>query len=383
MAQCRDSPLWKRYQNAAEPGSNNAAPLHFRPMFSPARWLLASGLFLAPGCGGPNHRPPTIDLAPGADPLEAPVSDVTDAVWLGDDRWAIIAPQDRAVDLVDFSQRSITAFGAGKRAYEQPFYLFRAADSVVVDDWQLRRATLWSLDGRMGRAVPAVDALRGALPRARDARGHWYFELMPTAGTDGGGQHDSAAVVRTEPDFSRPDTVARLAPLDMAEMIAEGRRRYERRLLSGQDRWGALPDGSVWIARVGQNRVDWIDPEGQTHRGDALPDKVLPVTEPDREIFLRRFPQELRATAEQIPFVPIKPPFEAAFAAPSGEIWLVKSRAVGDTLRSNQVVGREGTLLREVRHHGHGRLLAAGPRRVLLAEPFEAGIRLYQLALPE
>ena len=177
--------------------------------------------------------------------------------------------------------------------------------------------------------------------------------------------------------------MARLAPFDLAEVVSEGRRRFERRLLSGQDRWGVLPDGSVWVARVDHNRVDWTDPAGRTHRGPELPDKVFPVTEPDREIFLQRFPPELRATAEQTPFVPIKPPFEGAFAAPSGEVWLVKSRAVGDSLRSNQVIGRDGALIREVRNHAHGKLVAADPGRVLLAEPFEGGVRLFVLALPQ
>jgi hypothetical protein len=309
---------------------------------------------------------------------------VTDALCLSDDQWVIIAPQDQAVNLVDFIKRSAAPFGrTPAHAYQQPFNIFRAGDSLVIDDWQLRRATVWSLDGHMGRAIPARDAMRGALPRARDADGRWYFELRPLPGLDGAGNRDSAVIVRTQPDFSGADTVARLAPFDLAEVISEGRRRFERRLLSGQDRWGVLPDGAVWVARVGQNRVDWIDPDGRIHRGPELPDKVFPVTEPDREIFLQRFPQELRATAEQIPFVPIKPPFEGAFTAPSGEVWLVKSRAVGDSLRSNQVIGRDGALLREVRSHGHGRLVAAGQGRVLLAEPFEGGVRLYALPLPQ
>jgi hypothetical protein len=134
---------------------------------------------------------------------------------------------------------------------------------------------------------------------------------------------------------------------------------------------------------VQQNRVDWVGNDQAVHRGPELPDQVFPVSEPDRELFLRRFPQELRATAEQIPFAAIKPPFEAAFTTPAGQVWLVKSRAVGDSLRSNQVVGQDGHLTREVRHHGHGRVLAASQSAVLLTEPFEGGIRLYQIALPQ
>jgi len=352
-------------------------------MFSPAR-LLATAL-IATACGSSGAKAPIEVLAPGTDPVISPVGEATDGLWLGDQRWAIIAPQDKAVSLVDFSNRAIGPFGGqrGGKEYQQPFYIFRTGDSVAIDDWQMRRTTFWSLDGKLLSNIPAVNGLRGALPRARDDAGRWYFELRPLPGADGSGNRDSAFVVRTESDFSKPDTVIRLAPLDVAEVIADGRRRFERRLLSGQDRWGVLPDGSLWVARVQQNRVDWVGNDQAVHRGPELPDKVYPVSEPDRELFLRRFPQELRATAEQIPFAAIKPPFEAAFSTPAGQVWLVKSRAVGDSLRSNQVIGRDGHLVREVRDHGHGRILAVSPSAVLLAEPFEGGIRLYQIALPQ
>jgi len=352
-------------------------------MFSPSR-LLAIAL-ITTGCGPSNAKAPIAVLPPGTDPIVSPVGEATDAVWLGGQRWVIIAPQDKAVSLVDFAGRTIGPFGGarGAREYQQPFHIFRTGDSVAIDDWQMRRTTIWSLDGKMIGIIPAVNSLRGALPRARDGAGRWYFELRPLPGPEGAGNRDSAFVVRTESDFSEADTVIRLAPLDVAEVISEGRRRFERRLLSGQDRWGVLPDGSLWVGRVQQNRVDWVGSDQAVHRGPELPDQVFPVREPDRELFLRRFPQELRATAEQIPFAAIKPPFEAAFTTPAGQVWLVKSRAVGDSLRSNQVVGRDGHLAREVRHHGHGRVLAVSQSAVLLTEPFEGGIRLYQIALPQ
>ena len=325
----------------------------------------------------------SLRLAAAGDTVIAPYGDVTDAAWLGGSRWVVIAPQDQAVSVADFSTRKLTQFAGTKgRELEQPFHLFRAADSIYIADWQRRRLTRWSLAGSLGGAVGAVDALRGALPRARDAAGNWYFELRAPPGPDGSGNRDSAAIVRARPDFTAADTIGRLAPLDLAEVISEGRRRLERRLLSGQDRWGVLPDGSLWIARVSQNRVDWRDPDGKGHIGRDLPDAVLPITENDRQIFLRKFDAALRPTVQQIPFAAIKPPFDNAFTAAVGPVWLVKNRAIGDTLRNYQLIGRSGDLVRTASHPGLGRILALGDGVALVAEPFGGGVRLLDYRLP-
>jgi hypothetical protein len=176
--------------------------------------------------------------------------------------------------------------------------------------------------------------------------------------------------------------VVGLAPLDIAQVQTDAGRRFERRVFSGADCWGVLPDGSVWVARVNDNRVDWRDPKGEWIRGRPLPDRVLEVTRYDRELFLRRFPPELRSTAEQLPFAPIKPPFEAGFGAPSGEVWLEKSRAPADSARRYHVVDRQGHLIREIQLFGRGRILAVGGGAVLAAEPSRDGARILRLALP-
>jgi hypothetical protein len=183
-------------------------------------------------------------------------------------------------------------------------------------------------------------------------------------------------VLRSNSELTRVDTIARLAPLDIAEVIGEAGRRFERRVFSGNDQWGVLPDGSVWVARVYDNRVDWRSPSGQWMRGEPLPDRVLEVTRYDRELFLRRFPPELRRTARELPFAALKPPFEAGMTAPSGEVWLEKSRAPADSTRRYHVVDRRGRLLREIRLRGQGRIVALGSNSGLIAEPVSEGTRL-------
>ena len=340
----------------------------------------ATGLVIA--CGQ-KASAPVVRLGTAADTVPSSYAEVSEGVWLGGDRWAVLAPVDQAVGVVDFAARKVAPLaGASSKELRNPSALFRAGDTLYVSDWGLRRTTLWGLDGRFVRSIPPADALRGVLARARDGAGRFYFEVSPHPGSVGQGNRDSAAVVRTGPRLERPDTLIRLAPLDIAEVQSDAGQRFERRIFSGADSWGVLPDGSLWVARVYDNRVDWRDPKGAWTRGEPLPDRVLEVTRYDRELFLRRFPPELRSTAEQLPFAPVKPPFEAAFTALSGEVWLEKSRAPADSVRRYHVVARQGHLTREIHLPGRGRIIATGSRAVLAAEPSRDGVRLLRLALP-
>jgi hypothetical protein len=347
----------------------------------PCAHAAAAGLVIA--CGGQKASAPVTRLDTAANALASSFTEVSEGVWLGADRWAVLAPGDQAVGVVDFAARKVVPLeGASRKELQNPSTLFRAGDTLYVSDWGLRRTTLWNLDGRFARSVPAADALRGVLARARDGAGRFYFEVSPRAGLAGQGNRDSAAVVRTGPELERPDTLVRLSPLDIAEVESDVGRRFERRIFSGADAWGVLPDGSMWVARVYLNRVDWRGPNGVWSRGEPLPDRVLEVTRYDRELFLRRFPPELRSTAEQLPFAPVKPPFEAGFTAPSGEVWLEKSRAPADSVRRYQVVDRQGHLVREIHLPGRGRIIAVDGGAVLAAEPAKGGARLLHLALP-
>ena len=344
-------------------------------------YTVFAGLLAA--CGASKPAAPVIELAPVGDTVLTPYSEVTEAAWLGANRWALVAPANDAAAVVDFTRRTSTPLGGAKsKEFRNPSNLFFANDTLYVGDWGLRRLTLWTPEGRPVRSIPAAAAVRGSLPRARDSAGWFYLELSPRPGPDGSGNRDSAAVVRVDPEFTRVDTIARLVPLDIAEVVGDAGRRFERRVFSGVDRWGVLPEGSLWVARVYDNRVDWRGRDGARTRGDALPDRVLEVTRYDRELFLRKFPPELRTTAQELPFAALKPPFEAGLTSPAGEVWLEKSRAPADSSRRYHVVNRRGRLAREVRVQGRGRIMALGTGAALVAEPTPDGIRLIQVKLP-
>jgi hypothetical protein len=338
---------------------------------------------LLAACGDPTPPAPVVELRADPDTVSTGYAEVVDAVWLGGDRWAVVAPLDVTVGLVDFETRKVTPLrGDGTKEIRNPSSVFLTRESLYVGDWGLRRVGIWTRDGRLVRAVPAPGSTHGALPEERDDAGRWYAELKPSPGPDGSGNRDSAAVVVTGPNFEGLDTVARLAPLDLAEVAGDAGRRFEPRALSGTDQWGILADGSVWVARVIENRVDWRAPDGRWTEGDALPDRVLEVTQYDRELFYRKFPPELRATAEQLPFAAVKPPFEAGLTSPAGTVWLEKSRAPADSSRRYHEVDHAGHLVREIRVPGPGRIVAVGADAALVAERATDGTRFIAFPIP-
>ena len=338
---------------------------------------------LLTACGDPPPPAPVVELSAGPDTVSTGYAEIADAAWLGGDRWAVVAPLDVTVGMVSLDTRRVAPLGGeGTKEIRNPSIVFLARDTLYVGDWGLRRVSLWTRDGRFIRAFPAPARVRGALPEARDDAGRWYLELKPAAGPDGSGNRDSALVIVASAGFERLDTAARLAPLDLAEVSGDAGRRFEPRALSGTDEWGVLPDGSLWVARVYENRVDWRSPDGTWVEGDPLPDRVLEVTQYDRELFYRKFPPELRATAEQLPFAAVKPPFEAGFTSPAGTVWLEKSRAPADSLRRYHEVDRAGRLIREIRVPGTGRIVAVGADEALVAERVTDGTRFIGFPVP-
>jgi hypothetical protein len=349
----------------------------------PSHRPLAVALALLAACGDSRPPAPVVELTAGPDTVSTGYAEVVDGEWLGGARWAVVAPLDVTVGMLDLDRRGVVPLGGeGAKEIRNPSILFLSADTLYVGDWGLRRVSLWTRDGKLVRDVPAPKLFRGALPQVRDAAGQWYAELTPMPGSDGSGNRDSAAVVVAGPRFERLDTVARLAPLDLAEVMGDAGRRFEQRALSGEDHWGVTSDGWVWVARVFKNRVDWRSPGGEWEEGDALPDRVLEVTQYDRELFYRKFPPELRTTAERLPFAAVKPPFEAALTSPAGTVWLEKSRAPADSSRRYHEVDRGGHLIRELRVPGPGRVVAVGADAVLVAERVRDGTRFIGFVLP-
>ncbi|MGH7586424.1 MAG: hypothetical protein ACREMH_09280, partial [Gemmatimonadales bacterium] len=114
-----------------------------------SNWVPAFAMVLLAACGERAAPPPIEDLAAPADSIVTTFTNVTEAVWLGGRRWAVLAPGESAVRVADFSDATIALLPDARGrdgVFQQPYALFRALDSLHVADWQARAVTAWGLD---------------------------------------------------------------------------------------------------------------------------------------------------------------------------------------------------------------------------------------------
>lgn len=349
---------------------------------------LVVGLVLLAGCSSrrDSRRAESVPVEPlpmAQDTVVIPWTNLPEAAWLGGRRWVVVGPEHDAAMFVDFEAKKAEPVGGLKNPeLVKPYAVFAIGDTAAIADWARSRVSFWGPDGKLAGTVPAPATTRGVLPRMRDAAGHYYFEVPPIAGPDGAGLKDSAAVVRSDPGLAKFDTVARLAPLDVAEVTETRGKRYERLVFSGNDWWGVRPDGQIWIARIRRNEVSVLQ-GGKEVRGERLPDPVLEVTRQDKERYVNSFPDDLKSMAQKLQFAPFKPAFERGFGGADGLVWLRKSKRLVDSVRRYQVVDTAGTLARVFSTTGEGQIVAAGREAVLFAEQFKGGLRIMELRLPK
>jgi hypothetical protein len=140
-----------------------------------------------------------------------------------------------------------------------------------------------------------------------------------------------------------------------------------------------LANGSAWVARGKENRVDWRSPEGQWSRGQSREYQAQPVTQADKDRVLAQvreqgkqygMPQELSI---EYPFAETKPPFEFALGRPNGEVWLQRPRTAEDAPVTYDVFQRNGAWSREVTFPSGASLAGFGQDGAIYGTIKEAG----------
>jgi hypothetical protein len=233
-----------------------------------------------------------------------------------------------------------------------------AGDTVALVDFSALRTTLWSEAGQP-LGLLAMKPVAGNAPvLVYDTLGRAYkidYQAVLGGGEPGRAlRPDSIPVLRMTVSTGTLDTVGLLASPEYGDAVFGEQVQQAAKVFAPNDFFGVLPDGTAWIARARENRVDWRSPGGPWIRGQSHQYTRVPVTQADKDRVLAQvrehgkqfgMPQDLRIV---YPFADTKPPFDFALGRPTGEVWLQRPRQEEGASLIYDVVDRKGVWRREV-----------------------------------
>jgi len=311
-----------------------------------------------------------------------------------------------AVDLAAGTAAPIGRAGRGPREYKLPDALFPLpGDRTLLLDLGNGRLTTIEPDGRIGESKSMASDGPGGfsiiMPRATDGQGRLYHQ--PMGNPRGGAMPDSGAVVRVDRATGQADTVA-MVKLPAVKVDASGGPN-ERSVMTRpipyapQDAWGVAADGSVAVARAGDEyRLDWYRPGGRIVRGPAVPVRPVPIRDTEKEEWIeaqsnglsvmvtnengRRNVQFGRGGGPRRPdpdafeWPDAKPAFPAAAVTvtPDGDAWVRRSVPAGAPARYD-VFGPDGTREEQVVFPTGRRVVAFGKGSVYAAQTDADGLQ--------
>jgi hypothetical protein len=233
-----------------------------------------------------------------------------------------------------------------------------AGDTVALVDFSALRTTLWSEKGRPLGVLP-LKAVAGNTPvLVYDTVGGGYkidYQAILGGGEPGRAlRPDSIPVLRMKLASGAVDTVALLGSPEYGDAVFGEQVQQAAKVFAPNDFFGVLPDGTAWVARARENRVDWRAPDGTWTRGQPHPYTKMLVTQADKDRVLTQvreqgkqfgMPQDLSIV---YPFAETKPPFDFALGRDNGEVWLQRPRNQEDAALVYNVFDRKGVWRQEV-----------------------------------
>jgi len=307
------------------------------------------------------------------------------------------------VNLKTGTATSLSREGSGPTEFLFPTAVYPfPGDSTVIYDMGNQRYLLLDPTGKPTGTFRMEDGSGGGggfmILRAAagaDDRGRLYYSSGgQRGGGPGGGPpefSDSAMVVRYDRATGTFDTLGVVMvpkPKVEASGSANSRSINIRRVpMAPEDAWGVAPSGRVGVARVATDQVEWWLPDGKTVAGPPVPYAPIPVTEADKKAWQEQAarggisvnnnngqitvsPAQLKPQPidPSIPWPATKPPFpaNAVRVAPTGELWLLRSRPASDPRPQYDIFDASGRLVRQVRLPAETRLVGFGKDVVYL-----------------
>lgn len=252
-----------------------------------------------------------------------------------------------------------------------------AGDTVALVDFSTLRTTLWSEAGRPLGILP-LKPVGGSTPVLMYDTVGWGYKIDYQAILGGGEpgrtlRPDSIPVLRMTLKTGSADTIALLAAPEYGEAKFGDQVQQAAKVFAPNDFFGVLPDGTAWVARGRENRVDWRSPNGVWTRGESHAYAKIPVTQADKDRVLAQvreqgkqfgMPQDLSIT---YPFAATRPPFDFALGRPGGEVWLQRPRQQENSPLVYDIFDRKGHWRREVTFPPNAALAGFGAKGAVYA----------------
>jgi hypothetical protein len=233
-----------------------------------------------------------------------------------------------------------------------------AGDTVALVDFSALRTTLWNEAGQPLGVLPLKEISGNAPVLVYDTVGSGYkidYQAVLGGGEPGRAlRPDSIPVLRIVLRGNVVDTVARLASPEYGDAVFGEEVQQAARVFAPNDFFGVLPDGTAWVARARENRVDWRSPDGRWVRGQTHAYPKVPVTDADKARVLAQvreqgkqfgMPQDLPIV---YPFAETKPAFDFALGRSTGEVWLQQPRKDENSGLVYAVFDRKGEWRRDI-----------------------------------
>jgi hypothetical protein len=294
--------------------------------------------------------------------LDARFGTISNVIELSDGRVVFADTRNKLFLRGDFTNNRVDTLGtrtdsiragASPGQYKFPGWVAHlGGDTLALVDFSALRTTLWSEAGRPLGVLSITPVAGGTPVLAYDTVGHGYkVDYQAVLGGGEPGQEvrpDSIPVLRIRLAGRAVDTIARLSSPEYGDAVFGDEVQQAAKVFAPNDFFGALPDGTVWVARARQNRVDWRSREGRWIQGKPHEYTRVPVTQKDKDRVLAQvreqgkqfgMPQNLSII---YPFADTKPPFELAQGRPNGEVWLQRPRPDEAAAQIYDVFDRNG-----------------------------------------
>jgi hypothetical protein len=325
--------------------------------------------------------------------LPATFAQLSNVVELGNGRVAFADTKAKLFFTADLETGKLDTLGthvdslpanAPAEQYKFPGWVAHlGADTVALVDFSGLRTTLWNEAGKPLGVLP-IASVSGSTPvLVYDTVGYGY--KVDYQAVIGGGEPgrvlrpDSIPVLRIGLGSGKVDTVANLASPEYGDAVFGEQTQQAAKVFAPNDFFGVLPNGTAWLARGHENRVDWRATDGTWTRGKSHEYEKLQVTQADRDRVLAQvrergkafgMPQDLQV---RYPFADTKAPFDFALGRPNGEVWLQRPRAQEDAPLTYDVFNRKGSWQRSIEFPRGASLAGFGEKGAIYASVKDAG----------